>query len=235
MGDGFLLENGFSLLWLGWQFDVPLRDGQMRLYTPVGDRRAATPITGLVRSEVIVNQRAYDRSLADRNHIAYPVADPDDPANVMTVRDGVDQPRRVVPRDQWRFARRNDDGSIVDDPTRVYLEGGFEPFRIYDVVYVAQDPALVGLGPAAVRDMISQMKYEADAGARPAGRRLEHAVAWGVSQSGRFLRTFLHHGYNVDEQNRRAFHGHPVARGGRRPRQLQPPASPSRRATATRS
>ena len=79
----------------------------------------------------------------------------------MTVRDGVDQPRRVVPRDQWRFARRDADGSLVDDPTRVYLEGGFEPFKIYDVVYVAQDPALVGLGPAAVRDMVSHMKYEA--------------------------------------------------------------------------
>ncbi|MCE2540023.1 MAG: hypothetical protein J4G16_06435 [Acidobacteria bacterium] len=216
MGDGFLLQNGFSLLWLGWQFDVPVRDGQMRLHTPVaadGDN----PLTGLVRSEVIVNERTWDRSLADRNHIAYPVADPDDPANVMTVRDGVDQPRRVVPRDQWRFARRNDDGSIVDDPTRVYLEGGFEPFKIYDVVYVAKDPALVGLGPAAVRDMISKLKYEATPElGLPAGA-IEHAVAWGVSQSGRFLRTFLHHGYNVDEQNRRAFDGvmSHVAGGGR--------------------
>ena len=216
MGDGFLLQNGFSLLWLGWQFDVPLRDGQMRLHTPVATD-GGTAITGLVRSEVIVNERAYDRSLADRSHIAYAVADPDDPANVLTVRDGVDQPRRVVPRDRWRFARRNDDGSVVDDPTRVYLEGGFEPFKIYDVVYVARDPALVGLGPAAVRDMISQMKYETtpelglDAGA------IEHAVAWGVSQSGRFLRTLLYHGFNTDEQNRRAFDGvmaH-VAGGGR--------------------
>ena len=216
MGDGFLLQNGFSLLWLGWQFDVPVRDGQMRLHTPVATD-GGDPITGLVRSEVIVNQRAYDRSLADRNHIAYPVADPDNPANVMTVRDGVDQPRRVVPRDQWRFARRNDDGSLVDDPTRVYLEGGFEPFKIYDVVYVAQDPALVGLGPAAVRDMVSQLKYEATPELGLTAGAIEHAIAWGVSQSGRFLRTFLHHGYNVDEQNRRAFDGvmSHVAGGGR--------------------
>ena len=216
IGDGFLLRNGFSLLWLGWQFDVPLRDGQMRLHTPVATD-GGTAITGLVRSEVIVNERAYDRSLADRSHIAYAVADPNDPANVLTVRDGVDQPRRVIPRDQWRFARRNDDGSVVDDPTRVYLESGFEPFKIYDVVYVARDPALVGLGPAAVRDMVSKLKYETtpelglDAGA------IEHAVAWGVSQSGRFLRTLLYHGFNTDEQNRRAFDGvmaH-VAGGGR--------------------
>ena len=216
IGDGFLLKNGFSLLWLGWQFDVPFRDGQMRLRTPVATA-GGDPITGLVRAEVIVNERAYDRSLADRSHIAYAVADPDDPANVMTVRDGVDQPRRVIPRDRWRFARRTDDGSVVDDPTRVYLEGGFEPFKIYDVVYVAKDPALVGLGPAAVRDMISQMKYEATPElGLPAGA-IEHAIAWGVSQSGRFLRTFLYHGFNADEQSRRAFDGvmaH-VAGGGR--------------------
>ena len=216
MGDGFLLDNGFSLLWLGWQFDVPMREGQMRLHTPVATDDGAT-ITGLVRSEVVVNERVFDRSLADRSHIAYVVADPDDPANVMTVRDGVGQPRRVVPRDQWRFARRGENGEIVDDPTRVYLEGGFEPHKLYDVVYVAKDPALVGLGPAAVRDLISRMKHDASPElGLPAGA-IEHAIAWGVSQSGRFLRTFLYHGYNTDEHDRRAFDGvmaH-VAGGGR--------------------
>ena len=216
MGDGFLLENGFSLLWLGWQFDVPVREGQMRLHTPVATDDGAT-ITGLVRSEVVVNERTFDRSLADRSHIAYEVADPDDPANVMTVRNGAGQPRRVVPRDQWRFARREAGGEVVADPTRVYLEGGFEPHKLYDIVYVAKDPALVGLGPAAVRDMISRMKYGESPELRLTAGSIDHAIAWGVSQSGRFLRTFLYHGYNRDEQDRRAFDGimSHVAGGGR--------------------
>ena len=206
MGDGFLLENGFSLLWLGWQFDVPRRDGQMRLHTPVATAGGA-PVTGLVRSEIVVNERVFDRSLADRSHIAYAVADPADPANVMTVRDGVGRPRRVVPRDRWRFARLDENGEVVADPTRVHLEGGFEPHKLYDVVYRAQDPALVGLGPAAIRDMVSRLKYGASPElGLPAGA-IDRAVAWGVSQSGRFLRTFLYHGYNADEQGRRAFDG----------------------------
>ena len=216
MGDGFLLKEGFTLLWLGWQFDPPMRDGLMRVYPPVATDNG-TPITGLVRSEVVVTERAYDRSLADRNHIAYLVADPNDPANVMTVRDGVGQERRVVPRDRWRFARREENGTVVDDPTRVYLEGGFEPHTLYDIVYVAKDPALVGVGPAAVRDMISKLKYDASPElALPAGA-IDHAVAWGVSQSGRFLRTFLYDGFNTDEANRKTFDGimaH-VAGGGR--------------------
>ncbi len=216
MGDGFLLEHGFTLLWLGWQFDVPLRDGLVRVYPPVATDNGV-PITGLVRSEVIVSEVAYDRSLADRSHQPYAVVDPSDPANVMTVRDTVDGARRVVPRDQWQFARRTDSGAIVPDPTRVYLDGGFQPYKLYDVVYVAQDPPLVGLGPAAVRDTISHLKYAAAPELSIAPGTIDRAIAWGVSQSGRFLRTFLYHGFNVDETERKAFDGvmaH-VAGGGR--------------------
>ena len=215
MGDGLLLENGFSLLWLGWQFDIPGREGQVGLNTPIATD-GVTAIEGLVRSEVIVQERAFDRSLADRSHRAYEVADPNDPANMMTVRDGVDQPRRVVPRSQWRFARL-ENGQVVEDRTRVWLEGGFDPLKIYDIVYVAQDPPLVGLGPAAVRDAVALLKYgAADELSIPAGA-IDHALAWGVSQSGRFLRTFLYYGFNETEDHEKAFDGimSHVAGGGR--------------------
>ena len=216
MGDGFLLEHGFTLLWLGWQFDVPLRDGLVRVYPPLATDNGG-PITGLVRSEVVVSEVTYDRSLADRSHQAYEVMSPNDPGNVMTVRNAVGGERRVVPRDQWRFARRTDAGAVVADRTHVYLEGGFQPGKLYDVVYVAQHPPLVGLGPAAVRDTISHLKYaSAPELAIPDGA-VDRALAWGVSQSGRFLRTFLYYGFNADESERRAFDGvmaH-VAGGGR--------------------
>ena len=216
MGDGFLMRHGFTVLWLGWQFDPPMRDGLMRVHLPVATNDGS-PITGLVRSEIIVRERAHDWSLADRNHIAYSVMDPDDPANVMTVRDGVDRPRRVIPRDQWKFARRHDNGEVVEDPTRVYLTGGFEPGKIYDVVYVAQNPPVSGLGMAALRDMISHLKHESSPELSIARDDIDHAVAWGVSQSGRFLRTFMYDGFNEDERSRKTFDGviaH-VAGGGR--------------------
>ena len=215
MGDGFLMRNGFTLLWVGWQFDVPLRDGLLRVYPPIATDHGNT-ITGVVRSEVVVRRTEFDRSLADRNHVAYAVADSADPANVMTVRDTVEGPRRVIPRSQWTFARL-EDGKIVPDHTRVYLEGGFEPHKIYDIVYTSQDPPVVGLGPAAVRDTISRLKYgSARELSIPAGA-IERALAIGRSQSGRFLRTFLYYGFNEDERHRKAFDGiiaH-VAGGGR--------------------
>ena len=133
MGDGFLMQHGFTLLWLGWQFDPPLQDGRIRIYPPIATNNG-TPITGLVRSEVIVSKRTFDHSLADRNHVAYPVANLEDPAHVMTVRDTVDGPRQIIPEDQWPFARLENNGSVVPDRTRVYLEGGFEPHKLYDIV-----------------------------------------------------------------------------------------------------
>ncbi len=215
MGDGFLMRNGFTLLWLGWQFDPPLRDGLVRVYPPIATDDGET-IEGLVRSEVVVNRRVFDASLADRNHVPYLVADPDDPTNVMTVRDRAEAARRIVPRNQWQFARL-EDGRVVPDRGRVYLEGGFDPHKLYDIVYKSQDPPLVGLGSAAIRDAISRLKYGSSEELSVPEGAIDRALAFGISQSGRFLRTFLYYGFNEDEGHRKAFDGviaH-VAGGGR--------------------
>jgi hypothetical protein len=222
VGDGFLMKQGFTLLWVGWQFDPPRRPGLVRLYAPVATDDGR-PIRGVVRSDFVPTAREFDHSLADRDHVAYIVANPEDTGNVLTVRDSVEGPRRVIPRDQWKFTRPavdkpNADGTPADTSiTRVHLTSGFEPGKIYEVVYTAENPPLVGLGPAAIRDIISSLKYEsADALSIPAGA-INRAIAWGVSQSGRFLRTYLYYGFNRDERDRKVFDGvmpH-VAGGGR--------------------
>jgi len=215
MGDGFLLQQGFTLLWVGWQFDVPKRAGLVRVYPPVATDNGK-PIRGLVRSDFVVTEKEADHSLADRDHAAYAVVDPDSADNIMTVRDSVDGPRRIVPRSQWGFAR-DEGGKSVADATRVYMSAKFEPGKIYEVVYTAENPPVVGLGPAAIRDTVAMLKYKsADAVGIPAGA-ITRATAFGVSQSGRFLRKYLYDGFNRDESNRKVFDGviaH-VAGGGR--------------------
>ena len=79
------------------------------------------------------------------------------------------------------------------------------------MVCKSQDPVVVGLGLAAVRDFISFLKYGSP-GVRqpdPGGdwSRLQRAIAFGSSQSGRFLRTYLYQGFNEDERNRQVFDG----------------------------
>ncbi len=205
MGDGFLMRQGFTLLWVGWQFDTPQRRGLVRVYPPIASENGQ-PIRGLVRSDFVVTERETDHSLADRDHAAYAVVDPDSPDNVMTVRDSVEGPRRIVARSQWSFARA-DGAKTIGDPTRVYMAARFEPGKIYEVVYTAQNPPLVGLGPAAIRDVISMLKYRsADAWSIPAGA-IHRALAFGISQSGRFLRTYLYFGFNKDEGSRKVFDG----------------------------
>jgi alpha/beta hydrolase family protein len=197
MGDGFLMKEGFTLLWVGWQFDVPKRPELLRVYAPVATENGR-PIRGLVRSDFVVTEKEADHSLADRNHVAYVVVDPKSAENVLTVRDTADGPRRTVPRDQWSF---------TPDGTGVYLTAKFEPNKIYEVVYAAENPPLVGLGPAAIRDTISMLKYgSADAWSIPRGA-ITRATAFGISQSGRFLRTYLYYGFNRDETNRKVFDG----------------------------
>ena len=199
-GDRLLMRLHLTLIWVGWQFDVPRQPGLLRLRAPIA-RDADGPIEGLVRSDWTVERPTTTLPLAHRDHVAYPVADPRHADNVLTVRSARLGPREIVPRDRWRFARL-DDGRLVDDPTHIHLTGGFQRGKIYELVYRARDPVVVGIGLAAVRDVISWARYDSRS-----EFRVTAAIGAGISQSGRFLRHFLYQGFNTDEAGRKVFDG----------------------------
>lgn len=200
-GDGLPLRLGLTLIWVGWQFDVPAEPGRMRLHVPIAAGDDGVPITGLVRADWTVDAWTTTLPLGHRDHLAYPPLDPGSDAHVLTVRDGRDAARTIVPRAHWRFAIEQD-GRLVDDLAHVAMPSGFEAGRIYELVYRAQDPAVVGIGLAAIRDTLSYAKYD-DACAFGVRR----GVALGISQTGRFLRHFLYEGFNTDESGRPVFDG----------------------------
>jgi hypothetical protein len=204
-GDGFLMDQGFTVLWVGWQFDAPNRDGMLRVYVPPAHEANGRPIQGLVRSDFSTTQKTSDVTLSDTT---YNVIDPKAPANVLSVRDSVEGARRTIPRDQWSFSA---------DAKSVHMASGFEPNKIYEVVYKSQDPPIAGLGPAAVRDAISKLKYGSAGELSINQGTIKQAIAFGISQSGRFLRTYLYYGFNEDESHRKVFDGvmSHVAGGGR--------------------
>jgi hypothetical protein len=218
-GDGLLLKEGFTQAWVGWQFDVPREPPLMSVTVPVA-RDPAGPIIGLVRSDFVPDEKIHSFSLGDRAFLQYPVIDRSDPSATLTERDGSEGTPRLIPRSQWQFAREKD-GRPVPDAKHVYLSSGFEPGKIYEVVYRSQDPPVVGLGMAAVRDFVSYFRNGAkgaEAGPLDSIRSsLKRTLGFGSSQSGRFLRTFLYFGLNQDERGQRVFDGvwaH-VAGGGR--------------------
>jgi Alpha/beta hydrolase domain len=191
-GDGWLLDQGYTLVWVGWQFDVPRDPTLLRLYPPRPRSADGTPIEGPVRVDFVAGERLDTIPLGDRNHIPYPVHDPDGPGHVLTVRDGRFGPRTEIPRERWRFES--------GPRPAVRLEGGLEPGRIYELVYRATDPVVVGAGLLAVRDAAAWLKHEA-----PEDLRVARAYGFGISQSGRFLRHFVYQGFNADERARRVF------------------------------
>lgn len=211
-GDGLLLRLGLTLVWVGWQHDVPPDDAdRFGLEAPVARAADGSPLTGLVRADWVVQRPVRSLSLAHGSHVAYPAVDPDSPETVLTVRDGRYAERRVVPRSEWRFARV-DGGAVIDDTRWIHRAAGFEPGKIYELVYRSREPRVAGLGLAAIRDAMSHAKYDP---ASPFPAAL--AVGFGISQTGRLLRHFVHQGFNTDERGRKVFDGlliH-VAGGGR--------------------
>ena len=205
-GDGFLLREGYTIAWLGWQFDVADQGQNLRLSAPVAHDPGGKEIRGLVRSDFTPSQKRDEMPLG---HIllgpaggkSYPVDDPASPKNVLTVRDAPDGPRQVIPRGRWSFAH-SAEGQLVADPHFIHLDGGFLPGKIYEVVYESKDPAVAGAGLAAVRDFLSYLKYDSQATAP-----VRRVYAVGISQSGRFLRHFLYQDFNADEQGRQVMDG----------------------------
>lgn len=190
-GDAFTLEQGFTLAWMGWQFDVPDTPGLMRFDAP-----RIQGFTGQVRSEFVPLEKTEFLPLAERNHVPYKVADTD--SGSLTVRETHNGPRTSIPRAKWSY----------DGDTRIRVPDGLQPGMVYEFIYTAKEPALTGLGMAAIRDLISYLKIEGGPmllGDQP--RFLKRAIGVGTSQSGRFLRTFLYEGFNADEKGRRVFDG----------------------------
>ncbi len=203
-GDAWLLRNGFTVVTLGWQWDAP-GENSFRLYAPIAKENGRT-ITGLLRGDLMPSAVM---PVIPLGHLItgriggteYPVAAPDDSRNILTVRDSRDAERKVIPRSEWQFAQRID-GKLTPSNRHIHLNGGFQPGKIYEYVYVVKDPVVAGLGFAVIRDYAAYAKHSPDA-VTPAAR----IYGEGISQDGRFLRDFLYQGFNADEEGRMALDG----------------------------
>jgi len=221
-GIGFLHRQGYTMVWVGWQGDIPSKSGQMALTAPV-----LKGVTGPAREEFV-----FDTTTSPaRAPLTWPAADP---ANL-----------NVTVRAAWADTRQTPPGlsARLVDPSTVEITrpDGFDAGALYEITYTARDPALLGMGFAAVRDVASFLRRDATP-ANPLLNGLHPSVSrtigFGVSQSGRFLRDFLHLGFNEDLAGRVVFDGlMPHVAGtrrmatnvrfgqpGRNPRHLQDPA-----------
>jgi len=215
-GDGFLMRQGYTVAWCGWQHDVPDVPGLMRASVPEAQAAEGGPVRGPLMVSFRPNAASQVQLLSDRAHRPYPAADIDETHAVLLERETDDAPPITVAREQWSFARL-EGGKPVPDPRHIYLAAGFVPGRLYHVVYTTSGAPVIGLGFLATRDFASFLRHDFAQPGNPCAGQIQHAYAFGASQSGAYLRQFLYLGLNQDERERPVFDGYliHIAGGGR--------------------
>jgi hypothetical protein len=220
-GDGFMQQQGYTLVWFGWQPDVTSGNNRMTMQVPVAKNSNGSPITGVVRNELIVpaptktialqsgwftpGSKPYPTVSMDNKT---PLADGFLPTLTFRVREN--EPRIVIPNTEWSFASCEPGKPIAASETQLCYQAGFKPGYLYELIYRAKDPLVLGLGFAAARDLGAFLKTQArdDGGIdNPAYVAGAKAIVMGSSQSGRFIRTLIHLGFNRDEAGKIVFEG----------------------------
>jgi len=214
-GDGFLYKLGHVLLWSGWQGDVPLTtDGTdlEGIELPVARNAGGSSITGPVWNR-FSGVKGNTQSLGTMGRT--PVSLETSRAKLISVVSetpaGVKSGVSSIAGTEWAFADcRTVPFPGTPDPTRICLKSGFNPALLYELVYTAKDPIVMGAGLAAMRDVISFFRYAGkdDAGTiNPLAGAVPHVLCMGNSQAGRLAKEFLNLGFNEDESGRMACDG----------------------------
>ena len=199
------MRHGYTVAWRGWQHDVPAIDGLMRIHVPEA-QSAAGPVSGRLLVSFQPNAPGQVQLLSDRAHRPYPSNNLQDPDAILLVRGADDAPPQVIPREQWSFAKI-EAGKVVPDAAHIYLAAGFVPGKVYHVIYSTTGAPVIGLGLLTARDIVAFLRHGTAQQGNPCAGNIEHAYAFGASQSGRYLRQFLYLGLNEDEQERMVFDG----------------------------
>ncbi len=192
-GNGFLMNRGYTLVWSGWQGDIVPGGGRMTFTPPV-----LPGITGAAREEFVFDNM--DNPAVGT--LSYPAADLDPAQAKLTVREREADERNTPSDLSFKY-----DG---DRKVSISRPANFDAGAIYELVYPAKDPKVMGLGFAATRDVVSFLRYEkADAAgnANVLDGRIDKAIGFGLSQSGRYLHDFIYLGFNGDESDRVVFEG----------------------------
>ena len=202
-GDAFLMNQGYSLAWSGW--DISAAPGADRLTINVGaplKNADGTPITGPSYEYIV-----FDNATTTSSTLAYPPASLDKSKATLTVRDHLMDAAVPVAASGWAY---NAAGTAIN---LLNAAGAVVPFKqsaIYEFSYIAKDPVVAGLGLAATRDFISFLRHaQADdfGNANPLADSARQVYTFTVSQPARFLNDFQTLGFNADEHGRRVIDG----------------------------
>ena len=217
--DPYFASRGYVFISAAWQGDVPAATGKVTLAVPIAKNADGTSITGSYRAELIpaastTNSLTLPGGAYNSAMLPYAPAGLDNtlPGYTLTRRINEDDAREFIPASDWKFAKCDASTAFPGTPdgANVCLKNGFDGRYFYELVYVAKDPKVMGLGFAAVRDMIAffrDRQQDAAGTANPIFGAIKNTIASGVSQCGNFIKTFVHLGFNQDVSGKQVFDG----------------------------
>lgn len=213
-GDGLLLRMGYSYIDAGWQGNVAVGADRLTPNLPIATESDGRPIVGRVRVEY-ADAEGFTRPLEGTAAFrAYETADLDPAHSTLTVRNSMGGAREPVAPAKWAFGRcQNGPASLVPTTTDICVFDGFGRDRIYELIYPAKNPIVMGLGYVVTRDLASFLKYELR---DKAGNQnplaisqsevgIRRAYGSGISSTGMYMRDFLYLGFNEDTAHRKVF------------------------------
>ncbi len=218
-GDGFLMRQGYTIVDAGWQGDVAPGANRLAPSLPVATHSDGSPIVARVRIEysdrTIPQAGTFTLPLEGSNDFrSYETAVTDTSRSTLTVRDCVDCARVPIPSDRWAFGTcPTGAASLVPNTTNICLFNGFRADKLYELIYPAKNPMVMGLGYAVTRDIASFLRYQThdDLGnpnplaLSPTNVGIRRAYGFGGSSTGMYMRDFLYLGFNETEGHRKAF------------------------------
>jgi hypothetical protein len=217
--DPYFASRGYMFLTSAWQGDVPAGTGKVSLTVPVAKNADGTSITGPYRAELFpssstANSLSLPGGAFNGAMVPYEPASLDNtlPSYALTRRVNEADPREVIAPSDWKFAKCDVANVFpgVPDPSNICIRGGFDSRYVYEVVYVAKNPKVMGLGFAAVRDIVTFFRnkdQDAQGVANPVFGKVKHSIGSGVSQCGNFLKSLIHLGFNQGVDGQQVFDG----------------------------
>ena len=197
-GNGFLMRRGYTFVSSGWDATAAPDGTRLRIAVPIAVNPDGSPIVGPALEEFVVDN---DSTLT--GGLTYPAASRDTTRGSLTVRTRYADVPEPIDAGGWEYI----------DAHTIRLRPPGTPFdrgRLYELAYPARDPQVAGLGLAAARDAVAFLRHAAtdDEGTpNPLAGSVDHVLTMGISQAARFLRDFVHLGFNADEGGRRVFDG----------------------------
>jgi hypothetical protein len=211
-GNGFLMRQGYTIVWSGWQGDLVPGNGLLTVELPEA-RKDNQPLEGVVRQEFVVDEPDVLCMPLSGSKVIHSYEVIDSNGATLTVRERECDERVPLPRSEWDFAEATMDPAsgirkVSPSNACLYINRGFRPGSIYELIYRTRGSRVMGLGIIGIRDLLSYLRHdEKDSLGQlnPLNGFVNHVYGYGGSLSARVIRQFIYDGLNVDTTNRKIF------------------------------